>query len=155
MVFEQLTKTWSEIASYLGKPENEEELDRLIALSDYLMDHLTEDKNLEGLFILTGSQQFEMMSRITQSLAGRTAIVKLLPFTRKIAKAVQRGLNPNRVCLVFEGLEINHIHPKLYPIFADSYPGFLSTEKGINNAETRASDDILKNFAEKIKKALL
>jgi uncharacterized protein len=40
-----------------------------------------DNKNQEGLFIVTGSQQFEMMSRITQSLAGRTAIVKLLPFT--------------------------------------------------------------------------
>ena len=34
-----------------------------------------------GLFILTGSQQFGMMSGITQSLAGRAAIVQLLPFS--------------------------------------------------------------------------
>lgn len=33
-----------------------------------------------GLFILTGSQQFGLMSGITQSLAGRTAFVELLPF---------------------------------------------------------------------------
>ena len=36
-----------------------------------------------GRFILTGSQQFEMMERITQSLAGRTAIARLLPLSIK------------------------------------------------------------------------
>lgn len=36
------------------------------------------DKN--GLFILTGSQQFELFSKISQSLAGRVAIITLLPF---------------------------------------------------------------------------
>ncbi len=32
-----------------------------------------------GQFILTGSQQFEVSNAINQSLAGRTAILKLLP----------------------------------------------------------------------------
>ena len=34
-----------------------------------------------GQFILTGSQQFELMTQVTQSLAGRTAILRLLPLT--------------------------------------------------------------------------
>jgi hypothetical protein len=34
-----------------------------------------------GLYILTGSQQFGLLSGITQSLAGRTAFVELLPFS--------------------------------------------------------------------------
>ena len=42
---------------------------------------IVDEKNKEGLFILTGSQQFEMLESITQSLAGRTAIIKLLPFS--------------------------------------------------------------------------
>jgi len=42
---------------------------------------IVDSKNREGLFIITGSQQFEMVSKITQSLAGRTALVTLLPFT--------------------------------------------------------------------------
>ncbi len=33
------------------------------------------------MFILTGSQQFEISSSINQSLAGRTALLKLLPFS--------------------------------------------------------------------------
>lgn len=34
-----------------------------------------------GRFILTGSRQFEMMEKVSQSLAGRTAIARLLPLS--------------------------------------------------------------------------
>ena len=34
-----------------------------------------------GRFILTGSQQFDLRSRITQSLAGRVGLVHLPPFS--------------------------------------------------------------------------
>lgn len=34
-----------------------------------------------GRFILTGSQQFGLMERVSQSLAGRTALLTLLPLT--------------------------------------------------------------------------
>jgi len=37
--------------------------------------------NREGLYVLTGSRQFELMESISQSLAGRTALLKLLPFS--------------------------------------------------------------------------
>lgn len=42
-----------------------------------------------GHFIITGSQQFEMLSHISQSLAGRTALVRLLPFTLREAYGEQ------------------------------------------------------------------
>ena len=35
-----------------------------------------------GQYVLTGSQNFLLMEKVTQSLAGRTAIFKLLPFSR-------------------------------------------------------------------------
>lgn len=37
--------------------------------------------NNTGMYILSGSQNFLLMQRITQSLAGRAAILKLLPFS--------------------------------------------------------------------------
>ena len=41
-----------------------------------------------GRYILTGSQNFLLLERISQSLAGRTAILHLLPFSRnKLAAA--------------------------------------------------------------------
>lgn len=49
-------------------------------LLSYLQGIVDEDKR-HGLFILTGSQQFEVSNAINQSLAGRTALLKLLPFS--------------------------------------------------------------------------
>jgi len=42
-----------------------------------------------GQFILTGSQQFEVPNAINQSLAGRTAILKLLPLSMEELQAVR------------------------------------------------------------------
>ena len=43
-----------------------------------------------GRFVLTGSQQFGLLSGITQSLAGRVALLSLLPFTsRELLQADQ------------------------------------------------------------------
>lgn len=42
---------------------------------------LVDEKQQAGMFILTGSRQFEMMEKVAQSLAGRTAIARLLPFS--------------------------------------------------------------------------
>ena len=57
-----------------------DEIQRAPDLVSYLQPLVDEDQR-EGLFILTGSQQFEVTDTINQSLAGRTALVKLLPFT--------------------------------------------------------------------------
>jgi len=42
---------------------------------------IVDTKKVNGMFILTGSQQFEIVNSINQSLAGRTALIKLLPFS--------------------------------------------------------------------------
>ena len=39
------------------------------------------DENSDANFVLTGSNNFMLMQRITQSLAGRTAVLTLLPFS--------------------------------------------------------------------------
>ncbi len=57
-----------------------DEIQRAPDLFSYIQT-IVDEKNKDGLFILTGSQQFEMMETLSQSLAGRTAIVKLLPFS--------------------------------------------------------------------------
>lgn len=53
--------------------------------------------NKEGMFILTGSQQFDVMESISQSLAGRTAIVKLLPFSLNEAYSNLEDISLNEV----------------------------------------------------------
>lgn len=42
---------------------------------------LVDEKHQMGMFILTSSQQFGFMEKITQSLAGRAGFVQLLPFS--------------------------------------------------------------------------
>lgn len=57
-----------------------DEIQRAPDIVSYLQPMVDADPQ-EGRFILTGSQQFEVSNTINQSLAGRTALVKLLPFT--------------------------------------------------------------------------
>ncbi len=57
-----------------------DEIQRAPDLLSYLQTRVDADGRM-GLFLLTGSQQFGLMSGVTQSLAGRTAFVELLPFS--------------------------------------------------------------------------
>lgn len=57
-----------------------DEVQRSPDLLSYLQS-LVDAEGRMGRFLLTGSQQFGLMSDITQSLAGRTAFVELLPFS--------------------------------------------------------------------------
>ncbi|MBZ0144450.1 MAG: ATP-binding protein [Rhodocyclaceae bacterium] len=57
-----------------------DEIQRTPELPSYLQE-LVDATPTPGRFLLTGSQQFEVMGRISQSLAGRTALLKLLPLS--------------------------------------------------------------------------
>ena len=57
-----------------------DEVQRSPEIISYLQTHVDADGRM-GLYILTGSQQFGLMSDVTQSLAGRTSFVELLPFS--------------------------------------------------------------------------
>lgn len=57
-----------------------DEIQRAPELLSYIQ-VLVDERKESGQFIITGSQQFEVMSNITQTLAGRTALLKLLPFS--------------------------------------------------------------------------
>ena len=57
-----------------------DEIQRAPELPSYLQG-VVDANPKPGQFILTGSQQFELMTQVTQSLAGRTGILRLLPLT--------------------------------------------------------------------------
>jgi hypothetical protein len=57
-----------------------DEVQRCPTLFSYLQSTVDLDGR-QGLFILTGSQQFGLLSKITQTLAGRAGLVHLLPFS--------------------------------------------------------------------------
>ncbi len=57
-----------------------DEAQRCPALFSYLQTRVDATRRM-GEFVLTGSQQFGLLSNITQSLAGRVGLVQLLPFS--------------------------------------------------------------------------
>lgn len=57
-----------------------DEIQRVPELLSYIQ-VIVDEKRENSLFLLTGSQQFELMKEISQSLAGRTGLLKLLPFS--------------------------------------------------------------------------
>jgi histidine triad (HIT) family protein len=62
--------------------------------------------------------------------------------SRTVANMLKNSLSPTRVALVTEGMEVNHMHIKLFPIYAqlhkieskpeyfDYFPGYLTTKSG-------------------------
>ncbi len=56
-----------------------DEIQRVPDLLSYIQ-VISDERKKSGLFILTGSSQFELMQNVSQSLAGRTALLRLLPF---------------------------------------------------------------------------
>jgi predicted AAA+ superfamily ATPase len=57
-----------------------DEVQHVPGIISYLQ-QIADEKGLDVLFVLTGSNHFSLMGKITQSLAGRTGILKLLPFS--------------------------------------------------------------------------
>lgn len=82
------------------------------------------DENREVRFILTGSSNFLLMEKISQSLAGRTAVLHLLPFSFSELKAVFSGLE------VYEDLIFKGQYPRVYDRAippTDFYPSYIQT----------------------------
>lgn len=63
-----------------------DEIQRTPDLVSYIQEMVDECRR-NGVFVLTGSQQFRVTEAISQSLAGRTGILRLLPFS--IGEAIQ------------------------------------------------------------------
>jgi len=57
-----------------------DEIQRVPSLLSYIQ-AMVDEKNVNGQFILTGSHQLQLHEAVTQSLAGRTAVLNLLPFS--------------------------------------------------------------------------
>jgi uncharacterized protein len=77
----------------------------------------------KGKFILTGSHQFEVMERISQSLAGRTSILRLLPFSFMEAKEPLKNLDTDSN--LFRGFYPQVVAEGLNPV--NFYQDYVST----------------------------
>ena len=56
-----------------------DEIQRAPDLPSYIQEYVDNDKRRK--YVLTGSQQFKVADTVNQSLAGRTAVLRLLPFS--------------------------------------------------------------------------
>lgn len=69
---------------------------------------IVDDKNKAGMFVLSGSQNFLLMEKVTQSLAGRTAICQLLPLSKS---EMQKAKIP---CKDINQLIYSGFYPRIY-----------------------------------------
>lgn len=83
-----------------------DEVQRVPELFSYLQVHVDERRR-NGMFVLTGSEQFRLSESISQSLAGRTAILRLLPFTIEEAETIRPSMSVDE--LLFTGF-----YPRIY-----------------------------------------
>lgn len=93
------------------------------SLFSYLQTHIDE-KGEDGMYLLAGSQNFQLLQQITQSLAGRTAILKLLPFSRRElhdANLLEKDINAQ----IFKGFYPRIYDKDIHP--TDYYPSYLQT----------------------------
>lgn len=59
-----------------------DEIQYVPELLSYIKILIDKDRNIRGRFIMTGSSQFNLMKKLTESLAGRIGILVLLPFAK-------------------------------------------------------------------------
>jgi len=56
------------------------------SLLPYIKERIDADRHKSGQFLLTGSQNLLLMEKVTESLAGRAAMLRLLPLSRREAE---------------------------------------------------------------------
>ncbi|RMG67781.1 MAG: ATP-binding protein [Calditrichaeota bacterium] len=100
-----------------------DEIQRAPVLLSYLQEMVDQDP-LPGKFILTGSNQFLMMRDITQTLAGRTVLLKLLPFSIGEIGSIIQNLSTDELMLkgFYPGIYKNNLNPTIaYRSYFETY----------------------------------
>ncbi len=100
-----------------------DEVQRVPELFSYLQG-IVDKQTANRPFILTGSQNFLLLDQISQSLAGRTAVLRLLPLSypeRKAGNVLPETVNE----LLFTGSYPRLVTKGLDP--TDFYPGYIQT----------------------------
>jgi len=109
-----------------------DEIQYIPEILSYLKILIDKDRNKRGRFILTGSQQFNLIKNLGDTLAGRVGILTLLPFSRQEKSRISL-LKPRLVtiqqyfidaCLRGSFPEIS-VHPKID--FEAWYGSYLQT----------------------------
>ncbi|HCT35581.1 MAG TPA: AAA family ATPase [Firmicutes bacterium] len=121
-----------------------DEAQRVPSLFSY-MQTVVDECNEPGYFILTGSQNFLLQEGLSQSLAGRVALLKLMPLSLSELKAAGYPLtNPEEY--IFRGF-----YPRIYDrdiAPSDWYPSYIQTylERDVRLLKNIADLDVFQRF---------
>ena len=94
---------------------------------------IVDSPEFKGKFILSGSQNFLLLDKVTQSLAGRTGIVKLLPFSlAELESHFSLNLNDYILRGFYPRVYNDNIPPEYF------YPNYIQTyiERDIANIKS-------------------
>lgn len=108
-----------------------DEVQRVPTLLSYLQTHC-DDAGKEGMYILTGSQNMQLMEAVDQSLAGRVGLLHLLPFSKSEMESggiLPQSIDEKLLCGCYPRLFDKKIAPD------DYYPAYISTyvERDLRN----------------------
>ncbi len=111
--------------SFLARSERMiiDEIQRVPELFSYIQT-LTDQTGISGQFIISGSQSFLLNKDIAQSLAGRVAVLRLLPFSYSELRNVDINFSSYEQ-LIFKGF-----YPRIYDKGiepADFFPSYIQT----------------------------
>lgn len=117
-----------------------DEVQRVPTLLSYLQTH-TDQEHRMGMYILTGSQNTELMDAVDQSLAGRVGILTLLPFSHEEMR--NAGILPETTnSEIFSGA-----YPSIYDRSIDPtdyYPNYIKTYIERDVRQMKAIGDLSK-----------
>ena len=69
--------------------------------------------NTEGMTLVLPKEHFDSDA----FLMSEKDYLELMLASKKISEIIKKGLNVNRVAMVMEGMGVNHVHIKLYPLY--------------------------------------
>ena len=118
-----------------------DEIQRAPKLMSYLQTHADTQKE-NGKIIITGSHNFLLMEQISQSLAGRVGITKLLPFSLDEIREKSNNLNELLYNGMYPRIYDQHIRPETF------YKNYISTyvEKDVRQIKKITSLDNFMKF---------
>lgn len=103
-----------------------DEAQKVPEIFDAVKMHIDSTDYLPGKFILTGSSQFRLKANMTDSMAGRAAFLKLLPFTVKELHDAD-ALPENPYSLIFSGQYPPLYDPQKHFIPEDWFESYIDT----------------------------
>jgi|SRR5699024_10335486 len=113
-----------------------------IAENEHFFSFLDINPNSEGHTLVIPKKEVDYFYDLPDD-----TIAGLMAFSKKIARAIDKSLDPIRTGVLIQGLEVPHAHVHLIPLYTPQQPMELSHSITV-------SDERMKEIAEALKKAI-